>query len=163
MSRAALALSGLLILAGCGSKPPAVPEQPKPIAVSVSVIASPDLNPNREGRPSPVFLRLLVLRDGTKFLDAGFDEVTGKLDQTLAGSLIGRDERLVQPGVTLKIPLEIAPEARMLGVVAEFADLPASRWRASTALTAESLKDHTLRVVVGRQSVSADLAALQGP
>jgi type VI secretion system protein VasD len=158
-----LLVTSVLVMTGCKSKPPAV-EPPKPITVVVSIAAAPDLNPNREGRPSPVFLRLWVLRDGTKFLNAGFDDVTVKSDQVLAGTLIGRDERMVQPGAVVRIPLEIPPEARMLGVVAEFADLPASRWRAFTPLTEgglSQLKGHTLLVSLGRQSVSTEFVPAQ--
>ncbi len=168
--RRAFAISMLvtswLVVAGCKSKPPPAPEAPKPIIAVVSIVAAPDLNPNREGRPSPVFLRLLLLRDGTKFLNAGFDDVTLKSDQVLAGSLIGRDERMVQPGAALKITLEVPPEARMLGVVAEFADLPASRWRTATPLADGGLlsqfKGHSLLVSVARQSVSTEFVPAQG-
>jgi len=153
------------VIAACKSKPPPV-EIPKPITAVVSIVAAPDLNPNREGRPSPVFLRLLLLRDGAKFLNAGFDDVTIKSEQVLAASLIGRDERMVEPGAAIKVTLEVPPEARMLGVVAEFSDLPDSRWRASTPITEGGLlsqfKGHSLLVSVGRQSVSTEFIAAQG-
>jgi type VI secretion system protein VasD len=150
------------VAAACKSKPPPV-EIPKPITAVVSIVAAPDVNPNREGRPSPVFVRLLLLRDGAKFLNGGFDEVTVKADQVLAASLLGRDERMVQPGSAINVTLEVPPEARMLGVVAEFADLPASRWRAATPVAEGGLlsqfKGHSLLVSVGRQGVSTEFVA----
>jgi type VI secretion system protein VasD len=148
--------------AACKSKPPPV-EIPKPITAVVSIVAAPDLNPNRDGRPSPVFLRLLLLRDGARFLNAGFDDVTAKSDQVLSASLLGRDERMVQPGSAITVTLEVPPEARMLGVVAEYSDLPDSRWRAATPVTEGGLlsqfKGHSLLVSVGRQSVSTEFVA----
>jgi type VI secretion system protein VasD len=160
-SRPALLVAVLaaLALAACKSKPPPV-EIPKPIIATVSIVAAQDLNPNRDGRPSPVFLRLYLLRDGGKFLAADFDEVTAKADQVLAAALVGRNERMIEPGSAVKITLEVPPEARMLGVVAEFADMPDSRWRAVTP-TAEGgllpqFKGHTLLVSVGRRSVSTE-------
>jgi type VI secretion system protein VasD len=160
-----LLLTCAAVVAACKSKPPPV-EIPKPITAVVSIVAAPDLNPNRDGRPSPVFLRLLLLRDGAKFLSSGFDDVTVKSEQVLAAALIGRDERMVQPGSALKVTLEVPPEARMLGVVAEFSDLPDSRWRAATSLTEGGLlsqfKGHSLLVSVGRQSVSTEFIAAQG-
>jgi type VI secretion system protein VasD len=172
MSKATTRAAGIVLLvacaavvAACKSKPPPV-ETPKPIIAVVSIVAAPDLNPNREGRPSPVFLRLLLLRDGAKFLNADFDDVTARSDQVLAASVIGRDERMVEPGSAIKVTLEVLPEARMLGVVAEFSDLPGSRWRAATPVTEGGLlsqfKGHSLLISVGRQSVSTEFIAAQG-
>ena len=151
-----LAATGLV---ACKSKPPPV-EIPKPIIATVSIVAAQDLNPNREGRPSPVFLRLFLLRDGGKFLNAEFDDVTSKADQVLAAALVGRNERMVEPVSAVKITLEVPPEARQLGVVAEFSDLPNSRWRAATPVAQGGLlsqfKGHTLLLSVGRSSVSTE-------
>ena len=151
-----------LALAACKSKPPPL-EIPKPITASVSIVAAQDLNPNAQGRPSPVFLRLLLLRDGTKFLNSEFDDVTAKSDQVLAAALLGRDERMVLPGSQVTVTLEVPPEARVLGVVAEYSNLPESRWRAATAVTEGGLlsqfKGHSLLVSVGRQSVTTEFIA----
>jgi type VI secretion system protein VasD len=163
---AGIALLAMLggALAACKSKPPPV-EVPKPILASVSIVAAPDLNPNRDGRASPVFLRLLLLKDGAKFLNAEFDDLTTKADQVLAASLLGRDERMVQPGASLKVTLEVPPEARMLGVVAEYSNLPDSRWRTATPVTEggllSQLKGHSLLVSVGRQGVTTEFIAAQ--
>jgi type VI secretion system protein VasD len=152
-------LLATLALTACKSKPPAV-VIPKPIIATVSIVAAQDLNPNRDGRPSPVFLRLLLLRDGGKFSSAEFDEVTAKADQVLAAALLGRDERMIEPGSSVKITLEVPPEARVLGVVAEYSALPDSRWRAVTPMAEGGLlsqfKGHTLLVSVGRRSVSTE-------
>ena len=152
-------LIATLALVACKSKPPPV-EIPKPIIATVSIVVAQDVNPNRDGRSSPVFLRLFLLRDGGKFLNAEFDDVTAKADQVLAASLVGRNERMVEPGSSVKITLEIPPEARMLGVVAEFSDLPNSRWRAATPVAQGGLlsqfKGQTLLISVGRSSVSTE-------
>jgi type VI secretion system protein VasD len=156
---AALLVALAAVLVACKSKPPKV-EVPKPINAVVSIVAAPDLNPNRQGRASPVFLRLFLLKDSTQFVNAEFDDVTVKSEQVLAASLVGRDERMVEPGSTIKLTLEVPPEARVLGVVAEFADLPDSRWRTSTAATEGGLlsqfKGHSLQVSLGRLSVSTE-------
>lgn len=155
----------LVLIASCKSKPPPV-EIPKPVSAVVSIVAAADINPNREGRPSPVFLRLLVLKDSARFLNGEFDEVTAKSDQVLAAALVARDERMIEPGSAVKITLEIPPEARMLGVVAEYSDLAASRWRTVTPAAAGGLlaqfKGRSLLVSVGRQSVSTEFVAATG-
>ena len=65
------------------------------------VVVAPDVNPNRSGRASPVFLRVFALRDPSKFQNAEFDDVTLRTDATLAATLIGREERMVEPGSTI--------------------------------------------------------------
>ncbi|MGO9992894.1 MAG: type VI secretion system lipoprotein TssJ [Steroidobacteraceae bacterium] len=150
------------MLAGCAHPPPPAPPPappPQPLDVEVRVIAAPDLNPNRSGRPSPVFLRVFELRDPSKFLSAEFDDVTLHADSTLAGTLIGREERMVEPGSTVALALKIDPATRLLGVVAEYSDLANSRWRATSPAPPGGLltlfKDQSLVIILDRQAVTA--------
>lgn len=122
------------------------------------MIAAPDVNPNRSGRASPVFLRVFELRDPSKFLNAEFDEVTLHADTALAGTVIGREERMVEPASTVVLALKIDPGTRLLGVVAEYSDLANSRWRATSPAPVGGLlamfKDQSLVINVDRQAVS---------
>ena len=88
------------LLSGCAQAPPPPPPPPQPLDVEVRVVVAPDVNPNRSGRASPVFLRVFALRDQAKFQNAEFDDVTLRADATLAATLIGREERMVEPGST---------------------------------------------------------------
>jgi type VI secretion system protein VasD len=147
------------MLAGCAhAPPPAPPPPPQPLDVEVRVIAAPDVNPNRRGRASPVFLRVFALRDPSKFLNAEFDDVTLRADTTLAGTLIGREERMVEPASTVVLALKIDPGTQLLGVVAEYSDLANSRWRATSPARAGGLlamfKDQSLVINLDRQAVS---------
>jgi type VI secretion system protein VasD len=146
------------VLSGCAHAPPPPPPPPQPLDVEVRVIVAPDVNPNRSGRASPVFLRVFALRDQAKFQNAEFDDVTLKADTTLAAALIGREERMVEPASTVPLALKIDPATRLLGVVAEYSDLANSRWRAISPAPAGGLltlfKDQSLVIHVDRQAVS---------
>jgi type VI secretion system protein VasD len=146
------------MLAACAHAPPPPPPPPQPLDVEVRVIAAPDINPNRSGRPSPVFLRVFELRDPSKFLNAEFDDVTLRADTTLAATVIGREERMVEPASTVVLALKIDPGTRLLGVVAEYSDLANSRWRATSPAPAGGLlamfKDQSLVINLDRQAVS---------
>jgi len=152
------------MLTGCAHAPPPPPPPPQPLDVQVRVVAAADVNPNRNGRPSPVFLRVFELRDSSKFLNAQFDDVTLRADATLAGALIGREERMVEPGATVLLALKIDPQTRLLGIVAEYSDLANSRWRATSPAPVGGLltlfKDQSLVISLDRQAVSA--AAVPG-
>ena len=147
------------MLSGCAHTPPPPPPPPKPIDVQIHVVAAPDLNPNRNGRASPVFLRVFQLRDASKFLNAEFDDATLHSDTVLAGVVIARDERMIEPGSTVMLALKIDPQTRLLGIVAEYSDLANSRWRATSPAPVGGLltlfKDQSLVISLDRQAVSA--------
>jgi type VI secretion system protein VasD len=162
-SLAVLLAISVATLGGCAHAPPPPPPPPQPLDVEIRVIVAPDVNPNRSGRASPVFLRVFALRDPSKFLNAEFDDVTLRADATLAGTLIGREERMVEPGSNVLLALKIDPATRLLGVVAEYSDLANSRWRATSPAPAGGLltlfKDQSLVINLDRQAVSAAAVA----
>lgn len=127
------------------------------------VIAAPDLNPDRTGRPSPALMRVYQLRDPGKFLNAEFDDLSLRADATLAATLIGREERMVQPSTSGELVLTIDPATQLLGVVVEYSDLANSRWRAASPAPDGGLlalfKDRKLIIKLDRQAVTVVAAA----
>jgi len=117
----------MLVLAGCGGSSP-----PKAIATKASIIASTEVNPNAQGRPSPVHVRIFQLRDDSAFMSAEFSSLVEKEQETLGASLVRRSEEDLSPGDEREFELTIAPETRMVGVVAELANYRNARWRAVT-------------------------------
>jgi type VI secretion system protein VasD len=154
--RAGVLVTLAAMLACCAHAPP--PPPPQPLDVEVRVIVAPDVNPNRSGRASPVFLHVFALRDPSNFLNAEFDDVTLRPDATLAATLIGREERMVEPASTVVLTLKIDPATRLLGIVAEYSDLANSRWRATSPAPAGGLlplfKDQSFVINLNRQAVS---------
>jgi type VI secretion system protein VasD len=163
--RACIALLAATLTA-CASAPPP-PPPPRPISAIVTISAASDLNPNRDGRASPVFLRIYQLKDDAKFLNGTFDDVTARSDAVLAASVVAREERMVEPGATTDVTLEVPAETRLLGVVAEYSDLAASQWRAASPAPQGGLltlfESHSLLITVGRQAVTVTLAPPKGP
>lgn len=155
-----------VLLTACASEPPP-PPPPKPISAIVTISAAADVNPNRSGRASPIFLRIYQLKDDAKFLNGTFDDVTARSDSVLAAAVIARDERMVEPGATTDVTLEVPPETRLLGVVAEYSDLAGSQWRAASPAPQGGLltlfESHSLLITVGRQAVAVTLAPPKGP
>jgi len=73
---------------------------------------------------------------------------------------------MVEPNSNLKLDLKIDPQARLLGVVAEYSDLANSRWRATSPAPAGGLltlfKDQSLVIRLDRQAVSAAAVPAKG-
>jgi len=124
-----------LLVSACGGDAPIAPAPPAPDPiVPIRILADADLNPNSAGRASPVLLRIFQLSESAEFLGAEFDALTVRGKETLSGVLVRREERMVQPGSEVVMELELEPQARVLGVVAEYSDLTRSNWRAVHAV-----------------------------
>lgn len=156
-----LALTGALVvlamlLAACAGKPAS--SASAPADVQLNIVAAPDINPDRSGRPSPVLVHVYQLRDAGKFVSAEFDDVTTHADTTLGAALIDTQQTMVSPGATTVLRLRIDPQTRLLGVVAEYGDLSDSRWRTTSALPSGGWlsfsKTKTLSIRLDREAVS---------
>lgn len=124
-----------LLLQGCAS----APAKPSPTRAVIS--ASQDANPNPEGRPSPVHVRVFQLKEDGAFMEADFWSLVDKEQQTLGGSLVQRLEQDLVPGEKKTLELEIDPQANVLAVMAEYANFRDSTWRAVVKTPDKSLLD----------------------
>lgn len=140
-------------LAGCGSAPA------KPAEVKGRIAASDSVNPNSSGRPSPIHVRIFQLKESGAFMDADFWSLVDKETETLGASLVQRLEFDMVPGETRDFPLKVSPEARVLGVMAEYADYRNAQWRAVAQAPNKSLMDLLKkdRVTIGLDSSKASI------
>ena len=124
-------------LAGCGSlnplsRAPEVAPTAVPAAV-FEVVADMDINPDREGIPKPVLLRIYELRASAAFDRAGFFDLQDKDDGQLGSDFVRREEFLIAPGQRQVIERKGNPDVRAFGLFAAYRDLERSTWRASAA------------------------------
>lgn len=126
---------GALVGAGCGSAPP------KPAVAKAQITASADVNPNQDGRASPVHVRIFQLKEDGAFMGADFWALVDKEQETLAASVVQRLEFDLSPGESKEFELKISPEARVLGVMAEYADYRNAQWRVVVQAPNKSLLD----------------------
>lgn len=113
-------------LVACGSNPPAAERVRPPLSVTIS--AADELNPDLAGRPSPVAVLLLQLKSTEKFLMADYFAIYDPASEALAGDLVAREQVVLQPGEQRVISLQLAPDARFLGVTAAFRDIEQATW-----------------------------------
>jgi type VI secretion system protein VasD len=144
-----------LILAACASKPP------KPVQAQARLTATANANPDAEGRASPIVVRVFQLRNDGEFAAADFFSLYEKEKQTLASTLISRDEYVLEPGESRAIELPLDPQAHVVAALAAFRDIRASRWRALSPAPEKKLTDllsrRRLTLVVDRDSVTLSL------
>jgi len=162
------------ILAGCGlfggdeETPP--PEPPPPPAVEVPmpppgdarlevvVTASPLVNPDLNGRPSPVVVRIYQLNAPDPFSQASFFQLYEKDAETLGGTALGRQELILQPAGVQSIAAARNAEATHLGVVVGYRKYDEAQWRAITPLPGD--RDARVRVVL--ESLKAEVTGQWG-
>lgn len=142
--RAALPVVVLMMLstaisAGCGGKPMLF-KPAGPVTANVSLAAGEALNPDAAGRPSPVFLRVYVLRDAAPFMTADFDTLVTSDEALLAAVLLHSQTLTLRPGEQRLLELQLDPAAHALAAVAEFRDPNNSTWRASVTLTSKAME-----------------------
>lgn len=137
---------------------------PKDIVLEGDLVASEMINPNRDGRASPVTVVIFHLKGADAFLSKDFFNLYNADSGALEADLIHRSDVQIQPGQTLAIPSEFDPETTHIGVLAAFRDIDNSEWRAIVALPEKSLKDkinpfskQKLTVTLDNLSISAEV------
>lgn len=151
--RRRLALLGTVALAGaCGG-----PRPPPPTTVAGRIAAVAEANPDAEGRPSPVVLRLYELRSPGRFQAADYFDLAqrDKEQATLGPDLKAREEWLLPPGGSVPLERTLDPETRAIGVVAGYRELGGAVWRAVAPVSPG--KAHAATVSVGRNAVTLEL------
>lgn len=157
--RRALCLAAVSALAACMAPPPPPPPPPKvpppppPPKLTISIAAGRMVNPDINGRASPVILRIYELKSPAPFDGADFMSLYQQDRSVLGGELIAREELVMEPGQNQAISKLLAPEARVLGVIAIFRDVERARWRSSVTLVPG--KDNALSVKMDDVTVTA--------
>ena len=151
-----LAAFACVALAACAGAPP------KPAKAHLSISASAAVNPDAEGRPSPVVVRVYQLKDDAAFGAADFFAIFDKEEATLATSLLTREEFVLAPGDARTVDLQVSPEAKFLGVAAAFRDIRNAAWRevkpAPSKGFTDLVKKDALSIVVEQSRVTLQIA-----
>ena len=146
----------MILLAACAGGPP------KEVVLEGDLIAAADINPNREGRPSPVTVVIFLLKSPDAFMSLDFFNLYNADSGALAGDQISRIDIQAQPGQVLPLLSEFDPETTHIGILAAFRDIDNADWRAVVELPETKLREKInpfsskkLVIRVDRLSVSA--------
>lgn len=115
----------LLLMAGCIKKKKAE----EITAISVDIIATTNLNPDLNSRPSPVVVRVYQLKTPGKFEAADFNSLYHNDTATLGSDLVKRDEYILRPGELQQFKNEPEKDANYLAVVAAFRNIDSAGWK----------------------------------
>ncbi|WP_426142410.1 type VI secretion system lipoprotein TssJ [Pseudomonas sp. DWP3-1-2] len=115
----------VLLLSGCSVLSPYSTQT----RVELQLTASDQLNPDINGRPSPIVLRLLELKNPVLFETVDFFGLYGQTKELLAPDLVASEELELRPGERVQLKLHVKEGSRYVGVLAAYRDLPETKWR----------------------------------
>lgn len=119
------ALAALVLIAGCTSLSP----YSQVTKVNLKLTASDQLNPDLNGRPSPIVVRLFELKHPVSFENADFFSLYERPKETLAPDMVANEEMELRPGETVELKLSVGEGSRYVGVLAAYRDLSDTQWR----------------------------------
>ncbi|WP_395344308.1 type VI secretion system lipoprotein TssJ [Ningiella sp. W23] len=88
--------------------------------IRVKLTVSQDVNPDPNGRPSPVVLQIFQLTNDSKFQQANLADLLDNHEAMLAAELIKMDRTLASPANNLTYELTVNADTKYLGVLAAF-------------------------------------------
>jgi type VI secretion system protein VasD len=145
---ASTALAALVLaVLGCSSTP-------KPTPAKITLAAAGDVNPDIEGHPAPIVVRIYELKEEGGFNSTDYFRLIDREQEALGSSLIAREEYELQPGETRILELKIPPEAHFLGAAAGFRDLNNSHWKALLPAPRKGFRKRKLAINVARAAVT---------
>ncbi|WP_369958370.1 type VI secretion system lipoprotein TssJ [Pseudomonas benzenivorans] len=127
-------LASLLALAGCSALSP----YSTMTKLDLELSGSDQLNPDLNGRPSPIVLRLIELKHPVAFANADFFSLYQRPKKALAPDLVTQEELELRPGETRRLKLFVQEGSRYVGVLAAYRDLPETSWRYVIPLQAQA-------------------------
>lgn len=140
--RALSIFSMLLLLAGCSTLSP----YSKLTKLDLMLTASDRLNPDLHGRPSPIVVRLIELKNPVAFETIDFFSLYERPKESLAPDIVASEELELRPGERLDLKLNVDSGSRYVGVLAAYRDLPETKWRYVVQITPNGHTDAQLRL-----------------
>jgi len=103
----------------------------KPPKVVIRISSDNDINPDMNGRPSPIVLRIYALKSDDIFNNADFFAIYENDASILGDTMTAREEVELAPGDGVQMEKEFDMATTHVGVLAAYRDLDNAVWRGS--------------------------------
>jgi type VI secretion system protein VasD len=135
-------LLAINLMAGCSSVS----------TIKAKLHADEALNPDLNGRPSPLVVRFYELKSLSVFNSADFFNLFEQDVALLGDELQMRDEFAFQPGETKSLERDLRIDTRYLGILGAYRDIENARWRNSIEI--EPDEDLELIIEFGAKGIA---------
>lgn len=112
------------------------------------------VNPNENGNPSPVVVRIYELKSTASFTQAQFFELFDDDAKRLGPDLVAEREVELSPGDKVDFERDTPIETRNVGVIAGFRSGNDAQWRSTTEIKPN--RDNRISVKLTAQAVSIE-------
>lgn len=127
-----------LFLSGCSSSPDQPELTPLVAARSINtkVLVSGQVNPDDEGRASPIVIRLFELKNLGTYNQSDFYGLFENYKSVLGSDLLASEQIHLKPGEIRTIKHDTVPGTQYIAVVAAFRNIDQAVWKNSIAISA---------------------------
>jgi type VI secretion system protein VasD len=123
-----LAVAIMVLLSACAGAP-------KREKLDIQLSATADVNPDMQGRPSPIILHILELSSTEQFDGLDYMSLTQPSGAALGVNLLSKNQVVLQPGANQALPMELNPMTTAIGFIAGYRDIDNAAWRTSVPVT----------------------------
>ncbi len=121
---------------------------------SYVIEAADSINPDINGRPSSVVVRVFQLSNQINFENASYDDLFASANNTLGTEFISVDEYLIDPGARKEIEAQISENAKFIGVVVGYRSIDMVTWRTISPVEEKSFfRSSSLDIKIYQKSV----------
>jgi len=116
------------VLSGCGDDEIVKPDPP-PTVINAAIRTSDKVNPDLDGRPSPLVVRTYELKALGTFESADFYNLFDNHESLLGADLVASEKFHLQPGEHKKLVRTLPAETKFFAVTAAYRDLNQAVWK----------------------------------
>ena len=87
------------------------------------------LNPDVNGRASPVVLIIFQLKNQSTFKGAYYSALAGNSEQVLGGDLLDKNIVEIRPNTHMHISQSLTTDTKYIGVIASYRNIDKATWR----------------------------------
>ncbi len=108
--------------------------------------ASHTINPDSNGRPSPLVVNVYELKSKSLFEALDFFSLYDSADKFLGPDLLVKKEIYLQPGEKLVYQADVNSNVEYVGFVAAYRDINNSNWRAITSIDTNDQNEYLVEL-----------------
>jgi type VI secretion system protein VasD len=151
-----IGIAGILVLlSACASGPP------EDIVLKGSMQAVATANPDGQGRPSPIVIKIYQLKAKDKFELADFFALFDQAEATLGADMLGVEDVMMTPGEVRPYEGAVDPNTRFIGVVGAYRDINQAQWKALVPMPEKNIlkfmKRNSLTISAERLAISVSV------
>ncbi|MFC3153857.1 type VI secretion system lipoprotein TssJ [Gilvimarinus japonicus] len=143
---------------------------PKNDSMSVRYVADHGINPDINGRASPVAVTFYRLRDATVFKSADYMTLMERDAELLGDSLLSKERIILRPGETQEQIYLLNGEERAYGIVAGYRSIDAGGWKlvgdmpkarsGFMKVVRHRQSRHAKTIFIGKKSLQEDVGSI---